>query len=424
MIAGVNSTNVVDVNTANAIAPGSMNPLVYFNPHLPTSRAHQWNVTFEKEIMDNTVVSASYVGTAGRNLDQSYQFNAAPNAYIWYTTSGTALPMGLFSATATRSYDTTTWQNITKYSHIGYSNYEGLKLEVVHRYSRGYAFQWFYVMSNSLSSVTGNSNTATTASLVPEDNNLYLPGAVPSDLKARNRFLNYQRDISNPKHRMQWNFIVDLPFGKGKPIAGNARRFVNAVIGGWQLSGTGSMVSNYDTIPTNNWANFSKLQMYGKNTPVKNCTSGTCIAGYLWYNAYIPANLINKPNGIMGVPDNYVPIETPLYPTPASGGSNPNYETNNVFITLKNGSVVQTAMNTNLNPYRNQYFLGPFSYNQNASMFKSFDFTERVRLRFESDFFNVFNAQGLNQPGNFGISSLQTSAKGARQIQLTLRLFW
>ena len=35
------------------------NPLVYFNPHLPTSRAHQWNVTLEKEIMDNTVVSAS-----------------------------------------------------------------------------------------------------------------------------------------------------------------------------------------------------------------------------------------------------------------------------------------------------------------------------------------------------------------------------
>src|SRR5260370_36266645 len=86
-------------------------------------------------------------------------------------------------------------------------------------------------------------------------------------------FLNYPRDISIPKDRMQWNFIVDLPFGKGKAIAGNARRFANAVIGGWQLSGTGSMVSN------NNWANFSKLQIYGKNTPVKNCTSGTCIAG-------------------------------------------------------------------------------------------------------------------------------------------------
>ena len=223
---------------------------------------------------------------------------------------------------------------------------------------------------------------------------------------------------------MQWNFIVDLPFGKGKLVGRNAGKLLNAAIGGWQLSGIGSMVSNYDTMPVNNWANFAPLQMYGKNTPFQNCTSGTCIKGYLWYNAYIPANLINKPNGIMGVPSNYVPLETPLYPTPASGGSNPNYETNNVFITLKNGSVVQTALNTNLNPYRNQYFLGPFAYSQSASLFKAFNFTEQARLRFEADFFNVFNAQGLNQPGTYGISSLQTSAKAARQIQLTLRLFW
>ena len=49
---------------------------------------------------------------------------------------------------------------------------------------------------------------------------------------------------------------------------------------------------------------------------------------------------------------------------------------------------------------------------------------QAVTSGFESDFFNVFNPQGLNQPGAFGFSSLQTSAKGARQIQLTLRLFW
>ena len=424
MVAGVNSTNVVNVSSANAIAPGSSNPLVYFNPHLPTSRAHQWNVTLEKEIMDNTVVSVSYIGTAGRDLDQSYQYNAAPNAYVFYVNQGVATPTGLFSGTATRDYDKTTWNSITEYSHIGYSNYESLKVELLRRYSKGYAFQWFYVMGNALTSVSPNSNTATTANLVPLDTNLYLPGAVPTDPSALNRFLNYQRDIGIPKHHMQWNFIVDLPLGRGKPVGRNAGKLLNAAIGGWQLSGIGAMTSNYDTVPVNNWANFAPLKMYGKNTPVENCTSGTCIKGYLWYNAYIPANLINKPNGIMGVPANYVPLETPLYPTPASGGSNANYETNNVFITLKNGSVVQTALNTNLNPYRNQYFLGPFSYSQSASLFKAFSITERARLRFEMDAFNVFNAQGLNQPATYGISSLQTSAKAARQIQLTLRLFW
>ena len=95
-----------------------------------------------------------------------------------------------------------------------------------------------------------------------------------------------------------------------------------------------------------------------------------------------------------------------------------------MFITLKDGSTVQTGLNTGLNPLRNQYFLGPFAYTQNANLFKNFYFTEDIRLRFDADFSNVFNAQGLNQPGTYGISSLQTSAKAARAIQLGLRLFW
>jgi hypothetical protein len=432
VIAGKNSTNVVNVTGANAIAPGSMNPIVYFNSHLPTTRAHQWNVTLEKEIMENTVVGLSYVGTAGRDLDQSYQYNAAPNAYVWYASTGVAVPTGLFAGTGTRQYDKTTWNNITEYSHIGYSNFEGIRLEVLRRFTKGYAFQWFYVMANALTSVTPNSNTSTTASLVPLDTNLYLPGAVPADLKKLNRFLNYQRDAGNtaPKHHMQWNFIVDLPFGKGKAIGRNAGRALNAAIGGWQLSGTGSMVSAYNALPVNNWANFGKLQMFGKNTKVQDCRSGTCVAGYLWYNAYIPANQVNATNaagkctGVCGVPSTYKPIETPLYPTPATGGTIPNAETNNIFITLQNGSVVQTPFNTNLHPFRNQYFLGPFAYGQNATMFKSINVTERIRLRFEANFFNVFNAQGLNQPTASGISSLQTSARSPRQIQLTLRLYY
>lgn len=428
VIAGKNSANVVNVSAANAIAPGSMNPLMYFNPHLPTARAHQWNVTLEKEIMENTVVGVSWIGTAGRDLDQTYEYNAAPTAYVFYESQGVAIPTGS-NANTTRQYDSV-WNAINQYSHVGYSNYEGIRLEVLRRFTRGYAFQWFYVLGNALTSTTTNSTAIGTQSLVPLDTNLYLPGAVPSDINQLNRFLNYQRDIGLPKHHMQWNFIVDLPLGRGKFIGRSAGRALNAVIGGWQLSGTGSMTSTYNALPTTNWANFSQLQMYGKDFPVQDCRSGTCVAGYLWYNAYIPANMINKTNaagqctGVCGIPSNYVPISTPLYPTPANGPAPANAETNNVFITLKNGNVVQTPLNTNLNPFRNQYFLGPFSFGTNATMFKSINLTERTRLRFEADFFNVFNAQGLNQPNASGISSLQTSANAPRSIQLTLRLFY
>ena len=56
----------------------------------------------------------------------------------------------------------------------------------------------------------------------------------------------------------------------------------------------------------------------------------------------------------MSVPANYVPLETPLYPTPASGGSNPNYDPNNPFCQLigrqssNGGRAYTTALYSNL----------------------------------------------------------------------------
>jgi hypothetical protein len=39
-------------------------------------------------------------------------------------------------------------------------------------------------------------------------------------------------------HRFLFNYVYDLPFGRGKKLAGNANRFLNAFIGGWTMSGT------------------------------------------------------------------------------------------------------------------------------------------------------------------------------------------
>ena len=69
------------------------------------------------------------------------------------------------------------------------------------------------------------------------------------------------------------------------------------------------------------------------------------------------------------------------------------------------------AYNTGLNPFRNQYRLGPFNWDQDASIRKTFRFTEsgHVNLRVALDVFNVFNNQGLNPPGTNGITDLNTS---------------
>ena len=119
---------------------------------------------------------------------------------------------------------------------------------------------------------------------------------MPSDYDQLNSFLNYQRDTGIPKHRLKWNWLIDLPVGQGQVVAGNAGKVLDKFIGGWQLAGIGSLGSTYFTLPTGNW-NFTgePIQQYGYQYPIENCTSGTCIPGYLWWNGYIPRQPDQQP---------------------------------------------------------------------------------------------------------------------------------
>jgi len=235
---------------------------------------------------------------------------------------------------------------------------------------------------------------------------------------------------------VRWNWIADLPFGKGKRFAGSAGRFLDGIIGGWQLAGSGNMNSRWWALPTNNWGTLGNVEIYGYQYPIEDCRSGRCIPGYLYYNGYIPANLINstdqngRPNGVMGVPSNFKPSSRPIFPTPADGGSrsDPNYayyETNTTWVTLKNGTQQRIAMDTNLHPWRNQFKLGPKIWSLDASLFKRVAVTERVSMRFNADFFNVLNMPGTPMPASAtGIINLNVSAQAARVLQLTLRMTW
>jgi hypothetical protein len=303
---------------------------------------------------------------------------------------------------------------------------------VQHRYSKGYAFQVFYTMSNAMRA--GGNGWVDQVLQAP---NLFLPGAVPADDQARNRLLNYARDTDIPKHRVNWNWIVDLPVGQGKTFGRNAHGLLNTVIGGWQIAGNGQLISRYFALPTAMWGPIGSEQVYGKKYPIQDCRSGVCYDGFLYYNGYIPANRINstdpktgKPNGVMGVPASYVPIQTPLIPTPKDGGSpsDPNYpyyETDTVFVRLKDGSLQRTTLNTNLHPLRNQFLLGPSVWSMNASAFKAIKLREQLFLRLNIDFFNVFNMPGTTLPNSTtGIITNQLSQNSPRSLQLTGRLNW
>jgi hypothetical protein len=184
------------------------------------------------------------------------------------------------------------------------------------------------------------------------------------------------------------------------------------------------------------WGPISNIDVYKKNYPIQDCRSGVCYDGYLYYNGYIPANRINsvdrngRPNGVIGVPDNYRPFQTPLIPTPKDGGSasDPNfafYESNTVLVPMKNGTLQRTNLDTNLHPMRNQFVLAPMVWSTNASAFKSIQLREQMFFRFNIDFFNVFNMPGTRAPDPAtGLILNQLSQNSPRVLQLTGRITW
>ena len=433
-ISGQNTaTGLVQPEDARSLSRGS-GGVSFFGQDMPDPRVQDWNLTVEKEILPNTVVRAGYVGNHSTRLEQKSVFNDPTPDYVWFETTRTQLPTGEYSQVARRPFENTVFGGLERWQNTGWGNSNGFSLEMERRYSKGIAFQIFYVMNNAMKA-GGDGYQAT--SNIPEVNQ-YLPGVVPADIDQRNRLLNYQRDISIPKHRVNWNFVVDLPFGKGKAILGNAGGLLNRLVGGFQVAGMGTLRSNYMQLPESMFPTGNKVEMYGYKYPIEDCTSGTCYPGYLWTNGYIPAYRINsygangKPNGYMGIPADYKPAYQPLHPYPAdylsrSAATDPMYQwygTNTLWIPLNNGTLQRTGW-TGLAPLRQQYLPSVRQWNMDASIFKNVPITERVNIRVNADFFNVFNSPGNpNSVGSTGMLATRNSGMGARVVQLSARLTW
>jgi hypothetical protein len=439
VINGVNSANVLSLSAASGITPGCCG-IFFFNPSQPDARTHTWNLTFEKEVMGNTLARIRYLGNHTSHLFQQYSINDAVPSLVWYQTRGTALPTGANANIARRVYDNTSgYGGLTTYMLTGWNNNNGLELSMERRFARGLAFHIAYDLLNAFASTSCNSGCAISTPVI-RDPGYYLPGAVPGDFDTRNRFLNYARATDVPKHRVKWNFLVALPVGRGKKLLGNASGVLDKFVGGWQIAGSGSLRSTWFALPSGNWnITGEPVHIYGYKYPIQNCNSGVCVPGYLWWNGYIPANKINsvdasgRPNGYMGIPADYKPAATPLIPSgstamPANAPAGTNvstyWDTNTVWIPLKDGTTVRTTDFTGvLNPFQNQWKPSVLQWGQDASLFKVVAITERVNVRVNADFFNVLNHPGNpNSVGGDGMLSTRSSGSSPRTLQLSLRV--
>jgi hypothetical protein len=428
-VAGANTRNVLD-NTSGTfgLTAGSLTSSL-IDPHYPDARVHDWNLTFEKEILPRTLARVAWVGNHAAYMDVFRNINPAASQFVWASNTGLTYPT---NAGGARPYDAT-YGDIVMSGKYGYTNYTGMQFEISRRFSKGIGYQVFYVVNNS--NVMGSvSDQGTTTTTLPASS--YLNSQVAGlDQYQLDRLTNYHRDSTIPKQRLSWNWVADVPVGHGKRFGGNMNKVLDAVAGGWQLSGYGTWATTWYALPSDLFPTGTPFEEYGTKYPIQDCRSGRCLSGFLWYNGYINPAQINSvdakgnPTGIMGVPANYKPAFQPLIPFPATTIPNdpntPYYGTNTVYVPLKDGTTYRGSYG-GITPLQNQFVQSRGLWTLSGSLFKTFALGERLRMRVQWDVFNPTNSpQQPQSPSNAqGLLYTYQNGTSARSMQFTLRMLW
>jgi hypothetical protein len=464
-VMGLNTANVVNSASTNSILPGIA--LFSTSQNWPPAAVTETNFTVEQPLKGNSVLRVSWVWTHGTNLDTALDYNFHPTTYQYEMAYGIIPPAGgasvigtpqqnTYSTTATGPYNQTTWgTGSSMHLKNGWSNDNALQVDYQRLFHHGIAYQFSYVYSHPLRFGGDNGAIEAEKSLIYPDadfpgvqgalgtmtspyGTLY-PGVPPparpaglpvwADYHAMDDYQGYMLDSPIPQHHIKFNGVVDLPFGTGKRFLGNSNRFVNELVGGFQLAGDGNILSQvFQPSGAGMWGPVSPIKVYKHRYPITDCRSGVCQKSFLWYNNYLAPTVTTGVAGstcitncVSGLPSDYVPFQTPIDNTPGTTY----YGTSDVVVTLANGKTSTIAYDAGplgSNYLQNSWVNGPFNYTVDLSIFKVFPITEKVNLRFNMDAFNALNVQGWNSPATNSVETNLSSYNTPRQIQLSLRL--
>ena len=272
----------------------------------------------------------------------------------------------------------------------GWQDYNALQLELRRQYRGGVFFSMNYTLSHATSNSTGG---ASQSRFEP-----YLDNARPE--------LDTGRSAYDIRHIVNASFIVELPFGEGRRWL-NKGGVVDAIVGGWQLSGivnwqSGSPVGIYSTRGTFNRANRSTV-----NSAVTSLSPDE-IRKLVGVFKHTDGNIYWIDPKVIGPDGRAVGVDTLDNVAGYSG---------QIFFNPTANQVGNLPILT---------FDAPSVFNINAALSKRFNIVGRTNLEFRIEGFNLTNSVSF-YTGDFNVNSttfgrLTSTAVGARIVQLTARL--
>jgi len=326
----------------------------------------------QRELSPSMALEVNWVGTFGKKLfwaeNPNRVVNGAARASVIDPCSGVDVaPTTLLNP----CFGTLrTWKNSVT------SNYNALQVSLNRKMSRGLAFSTSYTWSHTLDfrsswhALTGG-GSATEANPYGSSGYSYDPNRI---------YLEYGNSLFDIRHRLSASIVWELPWLKEQ------RGVAGKIFGGWQTNYILALQSGFPfTVGARSDFNGDGLRNDRPDTP----SFGNSIS--------FENKDFLQGSGSTGDTSRFQEMEED-FPTPVPG--------------------------TNGNLGRNT-FRGPGFAQVDFSLFKKIPITEKVRMEFRSEFFNLFNRVNLYQPdarrgsANFGLSQ---QAFDPRVIQFGLRL--
>jgi hypothetical protein len=343
---------------------------------LKDPRVIQWNFSIDHNIGFNTLARLSYVGSHTYNLIYSPNLNqVAPNTVGYAALTATDalrqqnLPFPNFAEVLTRDNGPS-------------AKYEALTLELNRRFASDLTFSTNYTWAHNNTNALGVAPT----SAIPL-------GGQGDNGNNVNNYFDIKSDYGNAfytrRHRFVNTFVYNLPIGRNKRFMGNVSRAGDLLVGGWSVTGvtllqTGPWLTPY--FPT------SVADPSGTNPSQRSVKQQRpdCVAGKTGY----------LPN-----PTTASYFDVSAFAIPASD--------------------IGRFGNCGVGILR-----GPATATFSMSAGKTFSLTERLQLRYEAQFANLFNILNRDVPNvnvassSFGLVSQSQLVEqaGPRTIQMMLRL--
>jgi hypothetical protein len=300
---------------------------------------------FQYQVGKDMVVESNYVGTFGHKLVGVLNRNTYDGITAFGPGPAEILPNPAFG-------------NINFRTNCCDSNYSGWQTTLRKRFANGLQFNANYTFSKAMDDLsdafTGKGNNAG----FPSDN--------------LDPHLDYGPADYNVKHRVVASFVYDLPFA-------NSNRW----IGGWNVSGIVSVQSGAD------------FSVYNSQVDSNQDGDFNDRAVYLG-----PGSITNAINHDVSPATGYLKVGA------SNWGSLNGTTTANVTGIPCPANVNMGLWCNGPNEMERNTLVGPGFFNTDLGFGKTFKINERAAVKFEGNFFNIFNHPNFLPPGAGGAANL------------------